>query len=130
MQEKIDVEICMRDGAYKLPAYKTELHKKEDHDMRVKSLRSNEVGPAFELKVELYSCNIEEDTTLVNTPKKLAKKFSNSFGRASGRKLCPLLDAGDPILSCSPAQYPYMCAVVKAQSFPWSRLVVRKNDRC
>uniref|UniRef100_A0A8C7KTC4 Rhotekin 2 n=1 Tax=Oncorhynchus kisutch TaxID=8019 RepID=A0A8C7KTC4_ONCKI len=57
---------------------------------------SNGVGPAFELKVELYSCAIEEETILVNTPKKLAKKLRSSFGRASGRKLCPLLEAGDP----------------------------------
>ncbi|XP_041722740.1 rhotekin-2 isoform X1 [Coregonus clupeaformis] len=197
MQEKIDFEIRMRDGAYKLlvastnreqilnasknlltcntriKAYMTEMHKKEDHDMRVASRRRlsdrisndhmacrgkvalsglriplmwkdsdhfnnkgssrrvaifclmrigsevfdtemvvvdrsmtdvcfegvtvfNDVGPAFELKVELYSCAIEEETTLVNTPKKLAKKFRSSFGRASGRKLCPLLEAGDP----------------------------------
>uniref|UniRef100_A0A673ZTZ6 Rhotekin 2 n=1 Tax=Salmo trutta TaxID=8032 RepID=A0A673ZTZ6_SALTR len=56
----------------------------------------NSVGPAFELKVELYSCAIEEETILVNTPKKLAKKLRSSFGRAPGRKLCPLLEAGDP----------------------------------
>ncbi|XP_071022907.1 rhotekin-2 [Oncorhynchus clarkii lewisi] len=195
MQEKIDFEIRMRDGTYKLlvastnreqilnasknlltcntriKAYMTEMHK-ENHDMRVASQRLsdrvsddrvacrgkvalsglriplmwkdsdhfnnkgstrrvaifclmrigsevfdtemvvvdrsmtdvcfegvtvfNGVGPAFELKVELYSCAIEEETILVNTPKKLAKKLRSSFGRASGRKLCPLLEAGDP----------------------------------
>ncbi|KAL0964511.1 hypothetical protein UPYG_G00324860 [Umbra pygmaea] len=56
----------------------------------------NKVTPAFELKVELYSCAIEEETTLVNTPKKLAKKFCGSIGKTSRRKLVPLLDAGDP----------------------------------
>ncbi|CAB1343744.1 unnamed protein product [Coregonus sp. 'balchen'] len=146
MQEKIDFEIRMRDGAYKLlvastnreqilnasknlltcntriKAYMTEMHKKEDHDMRVASRRRlsdrisndhmacrgkvalsglriplmwkdsdhfNNKGKVFDTEmvvvdrsmtdvcfegVELYSCAIEEETTLVNTPKKLAKK--------------------------------------------------------
>ncbi|XP_046885225.1 rhotekin-2 isoform X2 [Hypomesus transpacificus] len=55
-----------------------------------------EASPQFDLKVELYSSAIEDETTMVNTPKKLAKKLRNSFGRTSGRKLCPLLEAGDP----------------------------------
>ncbi|KAM6956865.1 rhotekin-2 [Aplochiton taeniatus] len=55
-----------------------------------------EANPRFELKVELYSCAIEEEATLINTPKKLAKKLRSSFGKSSGRKLCPLLDSGDP----------------------------------
>ncbi|CAN9499628.1 unnamed protein product [Ophioblennius macclurei] len=52
--------------------------------------------PQFELKVELWSCALEEELTLVNTPKKLAKKLRNSFGKTSGRKLCSLLDTPDP----------------------------------
>ncbi|KAI3362762.1 hypothetical protein L3Q82_001815 [Scortum barcoo] len=55
-----------------------------------------DVGPQFELKVELWSCALEEELTLVNTPKKLAKKFRNSFGKSTGKKLCPLLDTPDP----------------------------------
>ncbi|KAK7902068.1 hypothetical protein WMY93_018837 [Mugilogobius chulae] len=55
-----------------------------------------EALPQFELKVELWSCALEEELTLVNTPKKLAKKFRNSFGKSAGKKLCPLLDTPDP----------------------------------
>ncbi|KAM6997564.1 rhotekin-2 isoform 2-T2 [Tautogolabrus adspersus] len=55
-----------------------------------------EAGPLFELKVELWSCALEEELTLVNTPKKLAKKLRNSFGKMAGKKLCPLLDNPDP----------------------------------
>uniref|UniRef100_A0A671YER3 Rhotekin 2 n=1 Tax=Sparus aurata TaxID=8175 RepID=A0A671YER3_SPAAU len=55
-----------------------------------------EAVPQFELKVELWSCALEEELTLVNTPKKLAKKFRNSFGKSAGKKLCPLLDSQDP----------------------------------
>ncbi|KAM8852107.1 rhotekin-2 [Synchiropus picturatus] len=55
-----------------------------------------DVVPKFELKVELWSCALEEELTLVNTPKKLAKKLRNSLGKSAGRKLCPLLDAPDP----------------------------------
>uniref|UniRef100_A0AAV2JJJ4 REM-1 domain-containing protein n=1 Tax=Knipowitschia caucasica TaxID=637954 RepID=A0AAV2JJJ4_KNICA len=52
--------------------------------------------PQFELKVELWSCAVEEEITSVNTPKKLAKKFRSSFGKSAGKKLHPLLDAPDP----------------------------------
>ncbi|GAA6231598.1 rhotekin-2-like [Lates japonicus] len=55
-----------------------------------------EAVPQFELKVELWSCALEEELTLVNTPKKLAKKLRNSFGKTAGKKLCPLLDSPDP----------------------------------
>ncbi|XP_044069308.1 rhotekin-2 [Siniperca chuatsi] len=55
-----------------------------------------EAVPQFELKVELWSCALEEELTLVNTPKKLAKKLRNSFGKTAGKKLCPLLDPPDP----------------------------------
>uniref|UniRef100_A0A3Q3IEE4 PH domain-containing protein n=1 Tax=Monopterus albus TaxID=43700 RepID=A0A3Q3IEE4_MONAL len=44
-----------------------------------------EAVPHFELKL-----------TLVNTPKKLAKKLRSSFGKAAGKKLCHLLDTPDP----------------------------------
>ncbi|XP_042290093.1 rhotekin-2 isoform X1 [Thunnus maccoyii] len=55
-----------------------------------------EADPQFELKVELWSCALEEELTLVKTPKKLAKKLRNSFGKTAGKKLCPLLDVPDP----------------------------------
>ncbi|ROJ19170.1 Rhotekin-2 [Anabarilius grahami] len=56
----------------------------------------SDAKPDFELMFELYSCGLEEEATFVNTPKKLARKLRSSFGRSSGRKLCPLLDGGDP----------------------------------
>uniref|UniRef100_H2LIY8 Rhotekin 2 n=1 Tax=Oryzias latipes TaxID=8090 RepID=H2LIY8_ORYLA len=52
--------------------------------------------PEFELRVELWSCALEEELTVVNTPKKLAKKFRNSFGRASEKKFCSLLESAEP----------------------------------
>uniref|UniRef100_A0A3Q1F051 Rhotekin 2 n=1 Tax=Acanthochromis polyacanthus TaxID=80966 RepID=A0A3Q1F051_9TELE len=55
-----------------------------------------EAVPQFELRVELWSCALEEELTLVNTPKKLAKKLRNSFGKSGGKKLCSLLDTPDP----------------------------------
>uniref|UniRef100_UPI0037E712E7 rhotekin-2 n=1 Tax=Semicossyphus pulcher TaxID=241346 RepID=UPI0037E712E7 len=55
-----------------------------------------EADPLFELKVELWSCALEEELTLVNTPKKLAKKLRNSLGKSAGKKVCPLLDSQDP----------------------------------
>ncbi|XP_047208517.1 rhotekin-2 isoform X1 [Girardinichthys multiradiatus] len=56
----------------------------------------NEVVPTFELKVELWSCSLEEELILSNTPKKLAKKLRNSLGKSAGKKLCSLLDIPDP----------------------------------
>ncbi|XP_068587996.1 rhotekin-2 [Cebidichthys violaceus] len=55
-----------------------------------------EAVPQFELKVELWSCALEEELTMANTPKKLAKKFRHSFGKTAGKKLSPLLDSPDP----------------------------------
>lgn len=57
---------------------------------------SKDVVPQFELKVELWSCSLEEELTLSNTPKKLAKKLRNSLGKSAGKKLCSLLDTPDP----------------------------------
>uniref|UniRef100_A0A8C9Z2E1 Rhotekin 2 n=1 Tax=Sander lucioperca TaxID=283035 RepID=A0A8C9Z2E1_SANLU len=66
-----------------------------------------EAVPQFELKVELWSCALEEELTMVNTPKKLAKKLRNSFGKTAGKKLCPLLDSPDPdtFLQCNPIPF-------------------------
>lgn len=52
--------------------------------------------PEFELRVALWSCAVEDDPTLVNTPKKLARKLRNSLGRSAGMQHCPLLDTPDP----------------------------------
>jgi len=65
-------------------------------ELNFNHFNSSEAKPDFELTFELYSCGLEEEPTFVNTPKKLARKLRLSFGRSSGRKLCPLLDGGDP----------------------------------
>ncbi|EMP23908.1 Rhotekin [Chelonia mydas] len=58
-----------------------------------------EAGPDFELKVELYSVGLEEDSALGSTPKKLASKLSSSLGRSSGKRLRAALDGapGSPV---------------------------------
>uniref|UniRef100_A0A665WUD2 Rhotekin 2a n=1 Tax=Echeneis naucrates TaxID=173247 RepID=A0A665WUD2_ECHNA len=161
LQEKLNFEMRMREGAYKLllacskreqvlntsknlltcnariKAYLTELQKKtQEHDtigatflllfadvglriplmfvsiamfclmqlgaevfdteMVVVDRSVTDVFPQFELKVELWSCALEEELTLVNTPKKFAKRLRNSFGKTGGKKLCHLLDNPDP----------------------------------
>nr|XP_033810489.1 rhotekin isoform X3 [Geotrypetes seraphini] len=53
-----------------------------------------DAGPEFELKVEIYSCGMEDDFALGNTPKKLASKLSSSLGRSSGKRLRATLDGG------------------------------------
>ncbi|XP_025047688.1 rhotekin [Alligator sinensis] len=53
-----------------------------------------EAGPDFELKVELFSAGLEEDSALGSTPKKLASKLSSSLGRSSGRRVRAALDGG------------------------------------
>nr|XP_056711522.1 rhotekin [Euleptes europaea] len=55
-----------------------------------------EAGPDFELKVELYSAGLEEDSALGNTPKKLASRLSSSLGRSSGKRVRAALDGGVP----------------------------------
>uniref|UniRef100_A0A8D0HK98 Rhotekin n=1 Tax=Sphenodon punctatus TaxID=8508 RepID=A0A8D0HK98_SPHPU len=55
-----------------------------------------EAGPDFELKVELYSAGLEEDSALSSTPKKLASRLSSSLGRSSGKRVRAALDGGVP----------------------------------
>ncbi|XP_053560373.1 rhotekin isoform X2 [Bombina bombina] len=72
----------------------------------------SDVDPKFELRLQLYSCAVEEDF-LSGTPKKLATKLSSSLGRSSGRRIRAALDgtpgsplsngAGAPILLPSPS---------------------------
>lgn len=47
---------------------------------------SNEAGPDFQIKVEVYSCCTEE-SSITNTPKKLAKKLKTSISKATGKKI-------------------------------------------
>lgn len=72
--------------------------------LNVISTQSQDAVPSFELRVELWSCVFEEELTMAKTPKKLAKKLRNSFGKSGGKKLCPLLDTSDPdtFLQCHP----------------------------
>ncbi|XP_051883809.1 rhotekin-2 isoform X2 [Pristis pectinata] len=55
----------------------------------------NDVKPDFELKLELYSCCMDEVPSIANTPKRLARKLSNSLTRSTGKKLMTTLKSGD-----------------------------------
>ncbi|KAM5242554.1 rhotekin-2 isoform 1-T1 [Hipposideros larvatus] len=50
----------------------------------------NEARPDFQIKVELYSCCTEE-SSITNTPKKLAKKLKTSISKATGKKINSVL---------------------------------------
>ncbi|XP_006759439.2 PREDICTED: rhotekin-2 [Myotis davidii] len=50
----------------------------------------NEARPDFQIKVEVYSCCTEE-SSITNTPKKLAKKLKTSISKATGKKMHSVL---------------------------------------
>lgn len=50
----------------------------------------NEAKPDFQIKVEVYSC-CTEDSSITNTPKKLAKKLKTSISKATGKKINSVL---------------------------------------
>ncbi|XP_023571913.1 rhotekin-2 isoform X1 [Octodon degus] len=50
----------------------------------------NEASPDFKIKVEVYSCCTEE-SSITNTPKKLAKKLKTSISKAAGKKIASAL---------------------------------------
>ncbi|XP_067858872.1 rhotekin-2 isoform X2 [Heptranchias perlo] len=52
------------------------------------------VKPDFELKLEVYSCCMEEGPSIANTPKRLARKISTSLSRSTGKKLTSALESG------------------------------------
>ncbi|XP_007957578.1 rhotekin-2 [Orycteropus afer afer] len=54
----------------------------------------NEAGPDFQIKVEVYSCCTEE-SSITNTPKKLAKKLRTSISKAAGKKINSVLQEDD-----------------------------------
>ncbi|XP_078421370.1 rhotekin-2 isoform X2 [Cetorhinus maximus] len=64
----------------------------------------DDVKPDFELKLEVYSCCMEEGPSIVNTPKRLARKISTSLTRSTGKKLTSALESGDldSLLSTNP----------------------------
>ncbi|XP_032890178.1 rhotekin-2 isoform X1 [Amblyraja radiata] len=55
----------------------------------------NDVKSNFELKLELYSCCMDEVSSITNTPKRLARKLSSSLTRSSRKKLLTALESGD-----------------------------------
>ncbi|CAH2322252.1 rhotekin-2 [Pelobates cultripes] len=55
----------------------------------------SEAGPDFELKLEVYSCCME-DSSITNTPKKLARKLRNSIGKSAGKKFNSDLEEAEP----------------------------------
>nr|XP_008112966.1 PREDICTED: rhotekin-2 isoform X1 [Anolis carolinensis] len=56
----------------------------------------DEVGPDFQLKIEVYSCCCSEESfAIANTPKKLVNKLKTSIGKATGKKLSSALDEGN-----------------------------------
>lgn len=64
----------------------------------------DEAGPDFQVKVEVYSCCMEESLYIANTPKKLVKKLKTSLSKATGKKLKATLedDGTDSILLSDP----------------------------
>ncbi|XP_008565681.1 PREDICTED: rhotekin-2 [Galeopterus variegatus] len=54
----------------------------------------NEAGPDFQIKVEVYSC-CTEDSSITNTPKKLAKKLKTSISKATGKKINSVIQEED-----------------------------------
>ncbi|KAL4623247.1 rhotekin isoform X7, partial [Arapaima gigas] len=58
----------------------------------------SEASPGFELRVELYSCCVEDEFSVGSTPRKLASKLSSSLGRSAGKKMRAAMEPG----VCSP----------------------------
>ncbi|KAG9484940.1 hypothetical protein GDO78_008184 [Eleutherodactylus coqui] len=54
-----------------------------------------EARPDFQLKLEVYSCSMEE-SSMANTPKKLAWKLRNSIGKSAGKKFNSELEESEP----------------------------------
>ncbi|XP_012969298.1 rhotekin-2 isoform X2 [Mesocricetus auratus] len=54
-----------------------------------------EAGPDFQIRIEVYSCGAE-DSSITNTPKKLAKKLKTSISKAAGRKISAALQEETP----------------------------------
>ncbi|KAM4034153.1 rhotekin-2 isoform 2-T2 [Anomaloglossus baeobatrachus] len=54
-----------------------------------------EARPDFQLKLEVYSCGMEE-SSIANTPKKLARKLRNSIGKSAGKKFNSELEESEP----------------------------------
>ncbi|XP_029115324.1 rhotekin-like isoform X3 [Scleropages formosus] len=55
---------------------------------------SHEASPGFKLRVELYSCCVEDEFSVSSAPRKLASKLSSSLGRSAGRKMRAAMEPG------------------------------------
>ncbi|XP_059509143.1 rhotekin-2 isoform X1 [Stegostoma tigrinum] len=55
----------------------------------------DDVKPDFELKLEVYSSCVEEGSSIINTPKRLARKLSTSLSRSTGKRRTSALQNGD-----------------------------------
>ncbi|XP_036443944.1 rhotekin 2b isoform X2 [Colossoma macropomum] len=51
-----------------------------------------DVSPGFELRLELYSCYVDEEFSLAQAPRRLAR-LSGSLGRSSGKRLRAALES-------------------------------------
>ena len=52
---------------------------------------SNGAQPDFQLKLEVYSCMLQDDLSIASTPRKLQKSLHSSISRTLGRKLSATL---------------------------------------
>ncbi|XP_074152736.1 rhotekin-2 isoform X1 [Sminthopsis crassicaudata] len=54
----------------------------------------NEAGPDFQIKVEIYSCCVEE-ASLANVPRTLAKRLRRSLSKTTAKKVSCMLQSDD-----------------------------------
>ncbi|XP_069835167.1 rhotekin-2 isoform X2 [Dendropsophus ebraccatus] len=59
------------------------------------TIEFTEARPDFQLKLEVYSCSMEE-SSIANTPKKLARRLRNSIGKSAGKKFNSELEESEP----------------------------------
>lgn len=52
---------------------------------------STSAQPDFKLKLEVYSCMLQDDLSIASTPRKLQKSIHSSISRTLGRKLSATL---------------------------------------
>lgn len=52
---------------------------------------STSAQPDFKLKLEVYSCMLQDDLSIASTPRKLQKSLHSSISRTLGRKLSATL---------------------------------------
>lgn len=52
---------------------------------------STSAQPDFKMKLEVYSCMLQDDLSIASTPRKLQKSLHSSISRTLGRKLSATL---------------------------------------